>query len=626
MPPSKKASVKKVADVINEPETGVSPDGISIGLGKVRKLVIRNYCCIGNDPVEIDLDRIVVLVGPNNAGKSTVLKAYNTIMSDEQPKLSLEEFWNGKCDPTRPPTIELHTAFPDTVAASHWIQKIEGESIVRERWVWTEPGQPGKRQGFKPALNDWSDEKPFGFDNVAKSKRPRPHRIHAFASPEKQAKEVADLLLKGITSELKKMPRTRQGQNGAEEPTEYGRLLSTLGQLQTAMVKDAEDKIGAAEKAMGNFVAEVFPGYTVSFDARPEEDLEKAFDFFQAGAELRMGPTGGHLSSVENQGSGARRTLLWAALRYIAENGKGADTSRPNVLLLDEPELCLHPNAVRQACRTLYELAEGDRWQVMITTHSPTFIDLSRDNTTVVRVERCDTGRVIGTTVFRPSKLKLDEEEKRELKLLNLFDPSVAEFFFGGQTVIVEGDTEHTALKYVAGLPENEHRFRALHVIRARGKVTIALLARILNQFQARYAIIHDSDTPKAKRKGKEIANPAWTNNSKILSEVQAASDKSRIRLVATVPHFEAAMFGSSAATEKPYGALEKLRSESGAVEKATALLEAITDFAKPLPKGWVEWTAIGDLEEEVRKHEGATSVDEPDAGEPGEHGTGDNS
>lgn len=90
---------------------------------------------------------------------------------------------------------------------------------------------------------------------------------------------------------------------------------------------------------------------------------------------------------------------------------RGKSSNRPHLLLLDEPELCLHPNAIRQACRVLYDLAEHESWQVMATTHSPAFIDLARDNTTIVRVSRSANGMVQGTTVFRSERHKLDAAE-----------------------------------------------------------------------------------------------------------------------------------------------------------------------------------------------------------------------
>jgi hypothetical protein len=49
----------------------------------------------------------------------------------------------------------------------------------------------------------------------------------------------------------------------------------------------------------------------------------------------------------------------------------------------------------------------------MVTTHSPVFIDFSRDNTTIVRVERQENGTIQGTTVFRPEKAQLSDDDKQ---------------------------------------------------------------------------------------------------------------------------------------------------------------------------------------------------------------------
>jgi predicted ATPase len=43
---------------------------------KLLRLSVRNIGCIGDEGIEIDLDDIVCLVGKNNAGKFTILKAY----------------------------------------------------------------------------------------------------------------------------------------------------------------------------------------------------------------------------------------------------------------------------------------------------------------------------------------------------------------------------------------------------------------------------------------------------------------------------------------------------------------------------------------------------------------------
>jgi putative ATP-dependent endonuclease of OLD family len=602
MPKTKKATEAAVVDPNSIPEN------VSC---KLRKLIIRNFCCIGKSPVEIDLDDIVVLVGPNNVGKSTVLRAYQVITQSSAPKLTIEDFHQKIIDGSYAPSIELHTAVVENLPGNKWVQDIGGENIVRERWTWKAPDEEAKREGWDCTTGAWSDKVPWGAANVANSRRPKPHRIEAFADPEEQVAEITKMLVKELQNRIKgrSVDKTdAQGQvilgaDGKPEKTDFGKLIESLAATQKTVVQEAKNEIANVETQLSTFISGVFPGYEVKFDAKPEEDLLSGLSFFKAGTALQIGPSGGHLSNAERQGSGARRTLMWAALRFIAETTKKNEDGPGHLLLLDEPELCLHPNAIREACATLYKLPETKKWQVMVTTHSPVFIDLSRDNTTVVRVERDSKGDVQGTTVFRPSKVKLAPEEKSELKLLNIYDAQVAEFFFGGRTVLVEGDTEFTAFRYVISQEADPNLFKDVNIIRARGKVTLALLARILNQFGARYAVLHDADAPEiTTKKGKVMVNPAWTNNQKILDEVQKAPDKSAVRLVASLPNFEGAMFKDEAYEEKPYNAYTTLKEDSTAFAKVKEFLVSLIDFTKPVPDTSCNWDHLDKLKEAVKK------------------------
>ena len=586
------AKAKKTTESSDAPAADAIPQATA---SRLRKLIIQNFGCIGNSPVAVELDEIVVLVGPNTAGKSTILHAYKTITESSVPKLTLEDFHERTVDPEALPTVELITAVGDDLPGSQWVEKIDDENIVRERWVWNEAGVQAKRQGWDVTTKDWSDKVPWGAPNVANSRRPVPHRLEAFANPAEQIKEVTALLLNVLQDRIKGRPAEIIGENGKPQRTGYGKLLDALAETQTTVVEEAKTEIEAAERQLTSFVGSVFNGYEIKFDARPEDELAKGLNFFKAGTELQMGPKDGHLSSAERQGSGARRTLMWAALRYITESTKKSDAGSSHLLLLDEPELCLHPNAIREACATLYQLPETKKWQVMVTTHSPAFIDLSRDNTTVVRVERDIAGVVRGTTVFRPTRAKLDDDEKRELKLLNIYDPHVAEFFFGGRTILVEGDTEYTAFKYVMAQDAERELFKDVHIVRARGKVTIVLLAKILNQFSARYAVLHDSDLPTT-------AGGVWTNNERIRAEVFKAPDSSRVRLVSAVTNFESAIFGTEADKEKPYNAYQTLKLDNAAYGRVKELLLALIDFSKPLPQHCVQWSELSQLESAVSK------------------------
>src|SRR5690606_28318581 len=114
-----------------------------------------------------------------------------------------------------------------------------------------------------------------------------------------------------------------------------------------AIVAEATEEISKVESRISEMVRHVFPGYAVSFDARAEENVADSISFFKEKPQLLMGPGNGYQTSIERQGSGARRTLLWTALRILSEHKRSkseAEASRSHLLLMDEPELCLHPD------------------------------------------------------------------------------------------------------------------------------------------------------------------------------------------------------------------------------------------------------------------------------------------
>lgn len=568
---------------------------------RLKKLIVKNYRCIGKKPVVIELDEIVVLVGANNAGKSSILKAYELVMSQgsKQGDLSLDDFPNCKIDPENLPEIEVQTIVYDSTPGKQWIEEVEDEKVVRERWIWSGPGKP-KREGWNVENSDWSDKVPWGAPNVANTRRPEPHRVDAFDPPTEQAEAIKKLLVQALNEKVK----TFTAQNDDEE-NDFQKLLKSVKEIQKKILGEAQEHIDFVNNELTGIIEKVFPGYKVDFDAKPEDNLEKAINFFKAGPELLLGHRDGHLSSVEKQGSGARRTLLWAALKFISENNQKVKEDgtpiRPHLLLIDEPELCLHPSAIRDACKVLYDLPTQGNWQVMVTTHSPIFIDFSRDNTTVVRVERNNEGDIEGTTVFRPEKVQLDEDDKKNLKLLNLCDPYVAEFFFGGRIVIVEGDTEYTALKHV--IAKKPDLYRDVHFIRARGKATIVSLVKVLNHFGSSYSVLHDSDSQIVLNKeGRPRANPAWTINNSILEAVNNRPEGTKVRLLASITNFEHAYFGEEAKLEKPYNALKRITEGKQEFDNVDQLLTALTDHGAECPEYCVEWNSLGELEEKVDK------------------------
>jgi putative ATP-dependent endonuclease of OLD family len=589
---------------------------------RLHKLTVKNFRAIGSKAVEIELDDIVVLVGPNNAGKSSILRAYEMVMEGEQSsasQLSRDDFPNEIVDPNNLPEVILETIAFDKLPDERFTKKIEGkeEYLVRERWIWSAILEKPKRVGFNFTTNDWDESFPWAPANIAQAQRPKVHRVDAFSNPQVQSDQILGILQDYFIDRLVEEPTTALSGESSEgtadsdagalpNPIDAGqkKIVHEIQTIRKALLEAAKVEINAVETELGQMMSTVFPDYSISFQSS-QDDPDTSFlsGIFKKSNVLKMGPVNGYQSRVELQGSGARRTLLWNTLRLIAERDlkaksktkkvkDGKPSTRPHVLLLDEPEICLHPSAIREACKTLYDLPSGGKWQVMVTTHCPIFIDLSRNNTTVIRVERVADGGVDGTTVFRPTELHLSEVERERIKMLNVYDPHVAEFFFGGRTVLVEGDTEFTAFRYICARYPKE--YADLHVVKARGKATLVPLIKILNKFSSKYAILHDADTPTiTTKKGKVQANPAWSINQSIRDAIGDNLETGKVRLVASITNFESAYLGDSYESEKPYRALEALTADVAKLVLVKQLLDSLLDRAIELPPHAIAWNTI---------------------------------
>lgn len=585
---------------------------IGLSGSKLKKLKITNFRCIGPEGVSIELDKIVVLVGTNNVGKSTILRAYEYVM--EHKSITKEDLPGGVFDEENLPEVELETWLGEEKPGEEWHLSDDSSKIlyIREKWTWGKDLKPVRR-GYNSA-SGWDEKVPWGAPNVAKSRRPKPHRVSAFAPPQEQADQVAKLLLQWIKE---RATLTSIDENGQDDSA-FGKIKKVYDEVHSQVVEETKEQLEVAESAISEVISKVFKGYKVKFDVSTSDKSDKILELLLSSPSLRMGPEGGFMANVEDQGSGAQRTMLWAALKLLAEqkpskatkptskklpDSSDTEVSRPNVLLIDEPEICLHPSAVREACETLYELAEGDSdWQIMITTHSPVFIDLSKDNTTIIRVERSEKGAINGTTIFRPSKAGLTDDDQQQLKLLNLWDPYVAEFFFGGKTILVEGDTEYSAFKIITD--ENHEKYHDVHVVRARGKAILVPLIKILNHFGKPFAILHDADLPEVNTKNGKRTNAMWTMNSRIKDAISESKDaQNAIRHVTSIKDFEVALFGSEAKSEKPYAAWKQISESAEIREKCTQLLDYLLGHGTVLPDNFITWEKEDDLRTAIAEY-----------------------
>lgn len=593
---------------------------------KITKLVIKNFGCIGPQGVSVDIDRIVVLVGANNSGKSTILRAFEVV--SDCLKLEQEDFFNRQILPNSLPEIELHSlVVAENKPGDEWCQQVvEGTWLVRERWIWSGVNVEPRRVGYNVPQDRWAqpadaEQMPWGSNNVAKSRRPKPHRVNTFDSAESQSKATTSLLKSLLEGDIKSLKA-----NDTDPRSRYDDIVESLKLLRNDSKQIQQAGIADIQTQANLILEQIFPNYSLRVVA-PESVAPISIDILGDEFGLEMGANGGPTFPLERQGSGTQRTALWTILKLLADKGikakvagKTAKTFHepvgPNtshVLLIDEPEVSLHPRAINAARNVLYALPSNENWQVMITTHSPSFIDLTKDHTTIIRAEKDANNNVGATTLFRPDQAQLTADDKENLKLLNLFDSHIAEAFFGGLVLVVEGDTEYTAFNYIKNRESaaGSDRYKDLSIIRARGKVTVASMMKVLNHFKAGYYVLHDTDRQTTKSKVKDrnastggrvvyrettIANPAWTNNQKILDQMSRYS-----RVVASVVNFEEAYFSEVVESDKPENCLSHLKSDAAAYALVKQLLDSILQFDQAqLPEGAIAWSTMQEIDDRV--------------------------
>lgn len=256
------------------------------------------------------------------------------------------------------------------------------------------------------------------------------------------------------------------------------------------------------------------------------------------------------LTPIAHQGTGTVRAAVFGLLRYrkIWEAQKDPSQRRNLIIGFEEPEIYLHPNAAEMMKKKIYELAGNDS-QIVCTTHSTYMIDLSRNNNQVLN-RFISNGNPTQCNAFNVSDAfkSLVEDDKNYVKMLIKFDDYMSRVFFSNKTIIIEGDTEEIVLKETIKLMPSEVQEKILssvQIVKARGKAAIISLVKYFNALGINYFVIHDRDR----------GTPRAENYNEHILNAMNGQEQKRIMMQECV---EDELGYSAPSNEKPYNAYEK--------------------------------------------------------------------
>jgi CRISPR-associated exonuclease Cas4 len=306
---------------------------------------------------------------------------------------------------------------------------------------------------------------------------------------------------------------------------EVQHALSTIrGLLNSTTTSGAPQRIeslATVETIITDLLRRVMPSVTgVSIAVEVEEVKE----LFSAGVSLSVND--GINTDVLSKGHGLQRCIVFTLLQMLILNERnqliscGDETVQcpdPIILLIEEPELDIHPQLSKLFFDVMASFAETD--QVIYTTHSPLFVDaysaedvgiVSKPNATVgTQIRSCDLSAFDGL------------DDRKLFQGFTKLNPSMNELFFAKRVLLVEGPEDTIAvaatLKALGRITMRPEELE-WSVIACGGKASIPFFQRVLNAFSIRYTVLHDVDITSSMLENEKLTHEKQNNTIKSLA------------------------------------------------------------------------------------------------------------
>lgn len=495
----------------------------------------NNYRCIEGgleqNTIRFGDCHTIFIFGQNNVGKSSFLKAYEAyyqasvreedfsfVYGDDQRKNIEMELWllveedidkeqinnhsNGKYDSL--------TTFLDN-------------GILKVKRLWSD-SKTSKNFTWNPSNSEWVEKNygGIGLDRVFQSMIPKPLFIEAMPS-EGQVKSVVNEVLKEIA----------EAKLTKEQSKELADAQTTINELQNKVYD--RPTIAKYEEEVNKEFSKLFTSYKIAIDEGTSR-VKYTSDKFGKDFEIDFKHAQNDQSTTyERMGHGAVRVAIFLLMLMRDElRGQGL-TKKSHLVLFEEPELFLHPSLTKKLRKLVYEVSAQDMpFQVLCASHSPQMIDITKDNTSIVRMIKGESE----TKLFQVEKSDLRNEEqttlnqiKQKVHELLRFNPFLCESFYADEVVLVEGDTEAIILRaYQQEFEDTKEVF----IVNCGTCNNIPFYQKMFSKFHIPYSVICDTDhylsthPEETNRTGwnEQYENPTFTSHIQQSIAIQYEVDR----------------------------------------------------------------------------------------------------
>lgn len=394
---------------------------------RIESVHIQNFCsCID---LSLSLNSFNPIIGYNNSGKSNILRAICWLL--KKSVLPEESFNN----PEEPVIVEgwisdvQISLLPENQRAQVERYLIGGALRFRRRQEIPNCSAREVLIEVFDAKGDRWAKNPTGLDNAIGVLFPDPLYIEAM---DDAADDVGKYAARNTIGLLLKYTVEQIRSNNAQALQAAVTDIETLGLHLNGPTRIQE--LNTLESDASREVSDFFPGLGLhlQIQAPSIEDLIK-------GASISLSDGHGHQKPFSCFGHGSQRTVQMALIKLLAshlanKNAHGAVT----LLMIDEPELYLHPQAIERLRESLEALSNGN-FQIVFSTHSPLMIG-SKNTLNTLIAHKCTVG---GTKLREKLSSAADRFRHHEHHANVVFSLQHATYLlFSEGVIVVEGKTE----------------------------------------------------------------------------------------------------------------------------------------------------------------------------------------
>lgn len=409
------------------------------------------------DDVVFNFNRISILVGPNNSGKTSLLRGLSKILSiNSNYRQFYESDFRDSVDP-----IRFYLTFTDLtddeLACFHGHNEPDPQNtdkyMLRMEYKQTEPKLRGELIFSLTQDNVLHYHLQFiNTDFIKAIRDPKEFfetRRKAFLGRSLLSFDIQDHEREEIINKLQEAGEIFRGN------TDISDFITNLNQNLSGFFTNNE---------------------TLELEIT-ELDPKRILD----NVKLSINQANNENISIYDYGSGYQNIISLALFQTLSNQ------EELTLLFLEEPEAHLHPQLVRKFMKNLYSTQNtNSNSQFILSTHSPIVVEESSINDVIIlhTTQNNSTPKTLPTDFYVQNK-----------KLIKLFRDNLSECLFATKVVLIEGSSDYTIYKTLWGVYQELHNINLnISFFHTKGTGGFKTAIEFFNYFNIPCFLLTDND------------------------------------------------------------------------------------------------------------------------------------